>query len=292
MNRYAQQCFESIMNEANSHREEVGRILATFQKEKTQAEVYKDSAGKTKAAAAKARNSILLAVNAFSGSIQPDIENLRNELYTYLLTVPNDKAINALNLYKQIDNVSEIEAAALLEKVNGNYIGLRLLDSIIKKGGLRVKFPDVSEFENDLKVLEALSSESYIAPDEFFNPLCEIFTGEPRPMPGADGKTLQNAGFVWSATNFATTRAVFNAHVAEIPNMIRRWTAQIKPVIFRSEVYEDDVEAAAAAFVADTESRSKGTIQPDLDAAAAARAQAHAERETAARQVRESYIKH
>ena len=291
MNRYAQQCFESIMNEANSHREEVGRILATFQKEKAQAEVYKDSAGKTKAAAAKARNSILLAVNAFSGSIQPDIENLRNELYTYLLTVPNDKAINALNLYKQIDNVSEIEAAALLEKVNGNYIGLRLLDSIIKKGGLRVKFPDVSEFENDLKVLEALSSESYVCPDEYFSPFCEVLVGTLRPVPGADGKTLE-AGYSWSINNLATARSVFNSHVEKISRMAERWAGDLRPTIFRPELYPTDKEEAAKAFITDESRSNKGKLQTDPNHAAKQRAATYAEREAQAAAIRESYTSH
>jgi len=288
MNRYVQQLFESIRNAADAHKREIGKILSDYQREKAAAADFKDEASRINAAAKKARDSITLARNAFSGSIQPDIENLRNELNTYLLTVPNDKATNALNLYGKIDNISEIEAAALLEKVNGNYIGLRLLDSITKKSGLRVKFPDVSEFENDLRILEALSGESYVCPDEYFNPLCEIFIGQPRPVLGADGKTVQS-GFTWSAANLVATSSVFSAHIAAIPQMMERWQMSLKPSIIRTDLYPDDPAERAQAFVADEANITKARLEHDPDHAAAARAQAHAKRATEARKIVESY---
>lgn len=288
MNRYAQQLFESIRNEANAHKTEIGKILSDYQREKVKAAAFKDESTRIAAAQSKARNAVTLQINAFSGSIQPDINNLKNELHSYVLNAPSDKTTAVLNLYRSIEDISEIEAEALLEKCDGNYVALRTLDSIIKKNGLRVKFPDMSQYENDLKVLEALSSESCVCPDEYFNPLCELFIGQPRPVLGADGKTVQS-GFAWSAVNLSATASVFNAHIAAIPKMAERWQMDLKPSIIRTDLYPDDPAERAQAFIADETNSNKGELQRDPNYTARQRAQAHAEQAATARAITERY---
>ena len=111
MNRLIKENFSKFGKYAQTYKKAVRESLLEYRETmaaaQAESEKYKDSSSYMESAkasaAAKARNKIALARNAFAGEALPEIEALKAELFDQLTASPSESFLNRLAIYEKFN---------------------------------------------------------------------------------------------------------------------------------------------------------------------------------------------
>jgi len=127
---------------------------------KQEASRFKDEAGELKqrqdGLISAARSKIAAADKELSDSLTQDhIPALRAALRDFVCETPDSAFVVLLRGFKDFDvKLSKMEIEALVERSEGNYAALRMLQTVAKKSGFDVSAPQAEDFTNDLRQIE------------------------------------------------------------------------------------------------------------------------------------------
>lgn len=268
MNQKTKSSFDHIQDAASAFQTSVAEALFRFRKADAQAkedaEQYKDSETRYLAQRDElvnnARNSIETAKTHFSKIVKTEIEELRKELESHTMNRPSPALLDNLRTFKDFAiQPTHSDIAGLMEMAAGNTLALRAINSVLEttKSPLRIDFPAVEDFENDLTVLEKLTDErTFWTPIDFHHEACEVLGGQPR----------QNyPGYTWGNTSLTIARATYESQIKGLSDMSKRWAFDVIPSLAQVNLYEDtDDTSAVEQYLADRQSTgASAKVEPN-----------------------------
>ena len=282
MNRSTKNSFVSIQGAAATFQKNVVDALKKFETDQAKAveesRQYKDEeqrlSAMTAALKANARNTITRAEQAFTGTVKTELDSLRSELASHLLTAPSPQLISTLALYRDFGiTPSKAETNALVTMAGGNVLSLRCIDSLLKstKAGYTVVFPSSEALEADLDKIEKLTHGHFrYSPTELHHAAVEVYGGLPVIYTRPDGTTYEDGSKMDNA-RVVTSREAFESTIKALDSMSERWTDNVIPSVqqLKTDLYPAG-EKGKEAFAEDRRSTAeaaqieKETVIPDV----------------------------
>ena len=278
MNRKAKISFTRIEGAATAYRAAVVEILTAYREKiaraKTDATQYKDEL--TRYAEAKAsivsdtRRRLDEARSKLTETVKGEIETLRGLLHEHVSIRPTSIFSDTLKSYADFDlQPTETEIAALLKLNGGASLGLRALNSVLKKvqSPFRVDYTRTDQFERDLADLDKLGEQAACyAPLELYHEIIELYANTPNLRNGID------VGDKWGSVSLMVQSQLFESAIDDLRAMSERWSAEVVPSVTRLKDYKDTENASAAEqFIADREAVTNAAkVSKDADGEIAA----------------------
>lgn len=297
MNKYTKTTMQEIQDAIEDYRHNVKKALHSYrqqmEKAETEASLLKDEesylAGKKAKADVAARLDIQSAEYALCTDLKLRIAELRTDLHKHLITAPSEKFTAALRIYSDFGLKPSIEEVrALLELAAGSTLGIRALNSVLRKNNMKpVTAPDATDFEADLAALDRLAEGNFMWSDsDHLHELTAIFKGMPQPERMPNG-TYRTGGHRWDSISIVTATGDFNARVSALDEMQARWSENVLPTYYDAEVYESPEEfvedyqatAQAAQIEPGSDDGIPTAIKKNIESLAAANAKAAAVRD-------------
>lgn len=195
---------------------------------------------------AKARAEIKKADEALVEAVKgKSVPLLREALGLYMLQTPNDGFVKRLRVFSEFGlTMTLAEARQLADIAADNNLSLRALASVAARSGIKVDFPHVEDFENDLQRLEKLvrAPVCYV-PQAYLHEGREIF--EERPIFRADGSIAYTVKC--DTISLLMTGVEFGSVFKELSEMGERWASSIIANVLPIEAAEKAAEHQAAA---------------------------------------------
>lgn len=271
MNKYTATTMKEIQDAITDYQHNIKKTLHTYrqqmQKAEGEAAAFKDEksyiADKKAKADAIARLDIQSAEYALCTELKHHIAELRTDLHKHLTTAPPEKFTAALRTYSDFGLKPSIEEVrAMLELAAGNTLGIRALNSVLRKNNMKpVTAPDATDFEADLAALDRLAEGNFMWSDsDHLHELGAIFKGMPQPERMPNGNFF-TGGRRWDDISIIIATGDFNERVKALDEMQARWSENVLPTYYDAEVYESPEE-----FVEDYQATAQAAqIEPGSD---------------------------
>lgn len=253
MNRATKNSFMNIQAAAASFQNSIVEALKKYEADKAEAaeeaKQYKNETERlsavTAALKANARNRITRAEQTFTSCIKTELDALRSELASHLLTAPSAQFISTLMLYRDFGIIpGRAEINALISMSGGNTLALRCINGLLETVGAeyRVDFPASEELEKDLFTIETLSRGHFLySPVELHAAASEVYGNQLVTFFRPDGSKYEDGTRV-DSIRLISSRAAFESNIAAVDAMAERWSDSVIPSIVQIERYKDTVD--------------------------------------------------
>lgn len=188
---------------------------------------------------AQARAELREADAEFSDTLRNTvIPRLREGLAEHVTAAPPKDFLDALRVYREFGlKPSKLELETLIHASEGNYTGLRALQTVARENGFDIRFDDLASYEGDIKELEKLSrTPTCYAPLSFTHEADEIF--KERPVFRPDGSVAYNAPS--STISAILTAQEYSGGFKHIAEAKEKWATNIVPSIVAYQPVKDE----------------------------------------------------